>query len=117
VAIALEYGPEADRSKATHEGLYKRASNLLDVLSGVPGAGLAEAIGSLCSLVDACWETDCWYWQGIDIHLNVIGLLRARGASMPTAERERLVRGLSRLTAHVIERLREGHASGADPAS
>ena len=81
--------------------LYGLCLRLIDLAITSPEIGLHEGARALCDLIDLSQEHGRVDWEAIDVHLNVLRLLRA-SANQSQLERDMLLVGLKKVAAKRI---------------
>lgn len=87
----------AERASENLLDLYMLCTRIIDLAVVTPEIGLHEAARALCDLIDLSLERERTDWVAVDLHLEVLHLLRA-GADQSQAQRDLLLAGLQQVT-------------------
>jgi hypothetical protein len=79
--------------------LYNLASAIIDISLCLRGTGIDKAAYALCDLCDLFGDLAVWDQQCVDIHIQVLKLLRHADTSMSPAQRTWAIAGLVKVTA------------------
>lgn len=102
--IETRFGAAAPAREAeSFDALYALTLKMIDVSFFVADSGVDQAAISLAALADSCAEAGVWRWDGIDVHLNALRLLRSVGASLPEADRQAMLEGLYKVSHRKID--------------
>ncbi|MBS0332551.1 MAG: chemotaxis protein CheE [Proteobacteria bacterium] len=78
--------------------LYKLCLRIIDLAIATPEIGLHEGAHALCDLVDLSLDRGRVDWEAIDVHIEVLRLLRA-SANQSELQRDLLLMGLKKVAA------------------
>jgi hypothetical protein len=98
------YGGPSAPLAGDHQQLYKLGLTIVDMSIGFPGGGLDHAARSLCDLADLFGELGGWDRQAVEVHINVLKLLRSAGDKMTPDQRRGMGDGLRKVVAKLVSR-------------
>ncbi|MDO9338295.1 MAG: chemotaxis protein CheE [Caulobacteraceae bacterium] len=78
--------------------LYRVASRIIDAAICMPGSEIDKAANALCDLADRSEESGVWDQECVDVHIQVLKLLRTGGDTLTNVQRQRMVAGLKQAT-------------------
>ncbi len=97
--IERRFGAGAAGRKAEPLGdLYALGLKIIEVAIGLPNSGIDEGARALCDMVDRSLAKDVVAWEAIDVHLQTLMLLRARGQAFTPEQRNAVLIGLKKVT-------------------
>lgn len=98
--IDAVYGSSVEgRAAESPRALYELILPIIDASVCDTRTGLPEACSSLCDLLDHCAEKGVWDWPCVDVHVAALHCLYV-DQSMSSADRMKIVMGLSHLRQH-----------------
>lgn len=103
------FGPAAKPRETDLFDLYTLSGQIIDVGLHLPNSGVAEAAYSLCELIDYISDRPLM-WDGIDVHLASMQMLRLQGEALGDAQRAKVLEGLRKVVAKVSGLKPEGHS-------
>ncbi len=92
------YGRSQRQGDEPFEPLYALSAKIIDQCAPIPEYEIDRAATSLCELVDRCEGQGKWDWPAVDVHLDALVLLRQDAGELEPEARERIFRGLARVT-------------------
>jgi hypothetical protein len=93
------YGAGAtDPTPGDHERLYRLSASIIDLSLCLRDSGIDRAAKALCGLCDLMSRRGQWHQPCIELHVQVLNLLRRSGAQMTNVELSKVLGGLRTVT-------------------
>lgn len=90
------FGPKAGgRDKRELEDLYSLSHGVIAACACAGSPALQRAALALCDFVDHAIHWQTCDWPALDVHVEALALMTAEGDTLPEAEIERVLGGLS----------------------
>jgi hypothetical protein len=97
--VYAKFGSQApDRANAEMSELYMAGLKIIDCSIGLPHTDIDAAARALCALADLCEEAGVRDWVAVDVHIEVLRLLRATGWNLTQEQRAEMIESLSAVT-------------------